>query len=1233
MSAGAGGGGPPPLTINAVSTLAEARPDRDDEAAKTERKWKRYLFYILGYCDTYHDFADARNTVGEGTSLKLGVKGSVRSDYVIDNIIRKMDTINFTEIYSVIKGDSTFEKSMYATFTDLVGNPLIGKLTPDYRQAITTHLSKIHNIPEGYSFQIIEIKDGDKFFSRPVTAPPAAAAGGGGGSAERIMPDSSIIEIRIPAKVYTDDWQKNFIAFLHGLFPSCSFDDTTFGKRLRIVEDTATFPRELFTSNPANFNSFQKLDIPQTRWDPAGLTNFNDKTMANLKRQIDNVSASSFRSLKPFSETPDTLYPKNSAYFIQNTDIDSLILEGQVPNRIDNLQRGPSVNHLFMHLIVHSDLTPICRALGAVTPAAIAAKSAQIKRDATRLINAANNPLKGKKSTTLKLIPPVAGEAANAALLRKYTTSKRTGDYENTNAAKYHNAVLFCGDEPEFVYAMLNEQPAIYHTHESAGHKFRINVSNFSGISEDQRQAREDEQTVINYLHKAFELERLFTNVKNFVLDYFENITTIFSQEDPAVTSTYLREYVDIFKYTFRKVILSNRETLSNLYDSSDSFKELNTSIKNRLVRYGIKEIKKEEYVSIKTRLLEIVQNEAELLGIKKEIKQLDLDIKSVIKNVPRSLNISETSVMPNKVYTFVEVKNPYLEPSVFSTVNSGVEKPWKIDSALFPTLNSLNWIMPEIKGDLHFISLNNGQGISRATQVLIKRRKKEINNRLRGLGIEDGFFEKTAAEKKEAYTAAENEFNDIINLFREPPAAVEGQGGGFTHAKHRKYTRRVKVHGKKHVEHKGSRSRSRSRRKHTPKKSTGVDADAIDKMSSTELYKYTKESIMKLGKGPFGLTGEEYANQIVFRMMIIDSIHEIIGKPSVEEEPVKVSKHLLEDIANNDEPTEIMTAKKTRMHAPKADQEMVEQLVQSGGADVSPEESLVWYRIYIDNILPVWNSLHRNTDFTPAEFIIISIIDGTFLELVIPLLEEISSINKGKDEILNSIIDSSFKTLTRMNELMDFAFDDNSYLFLPFRLTQTRTTLTKDGIKQLIHYSEDDFFSSEGANFHIKDLFLTKIPEYIDFLGKVIQTGERESVWEDADEEAFHSKLALISEFDTVAAYKQYMYENKKENMKYMNENIRYAFQAYYNLFYLDDNTLHFRSATPTDITKPDTPEEDEEGEEGAAAGAAPPGGGAGSSKAGGGQYQGGGRHVKGHERRKGKRRSSPRRLSIKNR
>ena len=643
MSAPAGGAGsaaaaaPPEVAINTVSTLPEAFPDKDDAAARAEREWKRYLFYVLGYCDTFHDFADARPTKTKADmkekSLDLGVKRSVRTRFVLDNIINAMDpSINFGGIHATIQGEPTFEKSMYATFTDLLDNRLSTALNQKYAQQIKAHLSQIHSLPEGHAFQNIEIKNGAEYFSSAIDATQ--------------LPNSSIIELRTPDIGYSDTWQENFIDFLHKLFPNC-----VNAGRLKIVEDTATFPRELFTTNPTNFARFQKLDIPQTRWDPAGLTKFEKEVLdaPNL-----NVSAPSFRSLQGFSTDSEQQFSKDAAYFMQGDGKNSLILPGQVPARINILNAGPSVNHLFMHLIVHSDL----RSLFTDLPAAVVARNSELlKGRAKALINSANDPLKSARNTTLKLVQPAAGEVSNPALLRKYTTSKRTGDYENTNAAKYHNAVLFCGDEPEFIYAMLNEQPAIYHTHDAGGHKFRINISINAGLTSAEQSEREREQVVINYTHKAFELTRFFTNVKQFVLDYFTNITTVFSKSFIQF-STPGTEYTDLFKYIIYTHILSNTKIIKELQKSYVRFEQLNEIIKARLRRYSIDKVDLNNFARLKAGLLSKVDSKAEVVGLQGEIKTIDTSLGTLIKNIPRSLNLNKTSTAPNMTYAFREVED-----------------------------------------------------------------------------------------------------------------------------------------------------------------------------------------------------------------------------------------------------------------------------------------------------------------------------------------------------------------------------------------------------------------------------------------------------------------------------------------------------------------------------------------------------------------------------------------------
>lgn len=1213
MSAPAGGAGtaaataaaPVKIPINTISTLPEAYPETDgDQNEKQERAWKRYLFYVLGYCDTFHDFAEARTTKTraemEEKSLDLGVKRSVRARFVLDNIINTMDpSIDFRVIYPTIQGEATFEKSMYATFTDLLDNRLTTALNQTYAAQIKAHLSNIHSMPQGHAFQNIQIKDGATYFSSPVDT--------------AALPNSSIIELRIPAIPYGDPWQKNFIAFLHAIFTNCVNSG-----RLKIVEDTATFPRELFTSNPTNFARFQKLDIPQTRWDPAGLTKFEKEVLdvPNL-----NVSAPSFRSLQGFSTSPDEQFSKEAAFFVQDAGKNTLNLPGQIPAKINILHAGPTVNHLFMHLIVHSDLRPLFSDLPAD---AIARNSELLKGRAKALINSANDPLKSARNTTLKLVQPAAGEVSNPVLLRKYTTSKRTGDYENTNAAKYHNAVLFCGDEPEFVYAMLNEQPAIYHTHDAAGHKFRINISRNVSLTPAEQSERDREQIVINYTHKAFELTRFFTNVKGFILDYFTNIDTVFSK--PFIQfSTPGTEYTDLFRYIISKHILSNTKIITELRKSYTKFQQLNDLIKARLSTYSIDQVTLDNFSRLKAALLSKVESEAEAAGLQGEIKILDVSLGSLIKNIPRSLNLNKTSAAPNMAQAFREVE----ENELFYTKDTagdaaggatgGAEdspKGWIIDSALFPRLNSLNEIMPEIINSINFIKRYTGEeNLARTIKIKVKSEKIKINDTLREFGIDNGFFEKTPEVKQAAYTEAATELDELITEFRSH------QGGGIQ-TKYGRYTRRIRSNRIKHIKHTGHvahPTNKASRRKSKDIVSTNIH---LDKMRPQEFYKYIKESILKLGDAPFGLTGEQYANQIVCRMIIIDSINEIIGKVNEEPEPIspkRVPKHALENVMDNPEPLEIMTAKKIR--------------VQKGGADLTAEDHLVWYRIYIDKIVPIWDRLHRNAPFSPRDSILISIINGTFLQSVIPLVEQLSLMNPTGNGYIDGIIAASTKTFNKINTLIDYSFDDDYYLILPGRLS---SPLTGKDINYIINTKESTYFKVKNDQYEAQEYFFRKLLEYINFLNVILKSKKMDTPWSEADSTAFDAKVVELGAIDTEEEYIDYM----KSNKVYMNKNIRWAFQMYYNLFYF--NSYEDEEPVPVDESDIYSGAEEKEtaedlelvaGAEVSEAPAAAPAGGAGSTAA---TYEtmgGGRRHVAGHERKKGKRRSSPRRLSLKNR
>lgn len=1108
--------------IYSISTLPEAFPEvAGDEKEIEERAWKRYLFYVLGYCDTYHDFAAPRDKDG-GSTLSLGVKGPIRSKYIIDNVIDKMDSLNFREIRQAVKGDLTFEMSMYYAFTNLINNPLIQKLNEAYRTPIRQHLSDVHRMSRGLAFQDSKIENGDVFFR----------------SAVGEIPESSIIELRIPAVPYGSTWQKNFIDFLHRLFPSSVIDG-----RLRLVEDTSTFPRELFTTNPVNFSRFQKLDVPQTRWDPAGLTNFNDKSMSNLLRTGGTVSAPAFRSLDKFSENTRQLFPKDKAFFQQVGAEDSLTIGKE---RIRALKRGPSVNHLFCHIIVHSDLTPVCQALGAKTPAEIASKSEGIKRDAKLLINTANNPLKSGKNSTIRLISETPGEKENPALLRKYTTSKRTGDYENANAAKFHNAVLFGGDEPEFVYAMLNEQPAIYHTSGAGGHKFRIFIPRVSGQTPEQLELAQQEQTVNNYMHKAFEFTRLFSNVKGFVSSFLESITKILSSK-LIVAESKNKEYMEnLLKYMISSIILKNKAAIKRFQNASESLGNLSPDIRAVLDKYKLTSIEASSLPDFKQGLLKSVREKTESLdSLQKASEILDVDM-SILENIPRSLHIDTKNIKPTAMDAFSEAKKKPL-----FTTSDGVG--WRIDSPLFPALNSLNTELRELVISFNYIHLGTDLPIDelpRSIRIKIKSAKIKVKDDLAGYEISEGVADYTVEQMKAAYETSRKELDALIADFHSQ------KGGDNT----KKNTRSNKNKTKNNL--------AKNNANNTRRRSN------LEKMSTSDIYEYTRESISKLKSAPYGLTPKQYADQIVFRMIIIDSIKEI-----------------------EDDKKENAGSPRERTNSITSDPDLNlygsfnSMSLQSGGG-YTQEESIEWERLFIDIVQPFWDTVHFNEPFNIRDSMLVSIVNGSFIENVIPFLEEFILIDPlaYRHPVIARMIAAAKAAHTHITRLLDHSFNDKYYIFLLKRLSGKTV---EDWTNTFTHS-----YFRDGV---VIDDFFIQMESYFNFLHSSLQIKEKAAPWSAADEHAFERLTNEIGSIESSELYTQ-MIRSKKDDL---NLNIRWFFQTYYNLFYLNSE------GEPVSVNPAEVYRGQESAEE---------------------KPQTGGRIV-GHERRRGKRRNSPRRLSLKNR
>jgi hypothetical protein len=520
---------------------------------------------------------------------------------------------------------------------------------------------------------------------------------------------------------------------------------------------------------------------------------------------------------------------------------------------------------------------------------------------------------------------------------------------------------------------------------------------------------------------------------------------------------------------------------------------------------------------------------------------------------------------------------------------------------------------MPEIINSIIFINRYTHQdNLARTIKIKVKTEKIKINDILKGFGIKDGFFEAKPEVKQAAYTEAATELNELISGFRR-------QEGGTTQATHNRNTRRIRSH----VGHANNPAHKKSRRQSKHAANATID---LDKMPPQELYKYIKESIVKLGHAPFGLKSEDYANQIVCRMIIIDSINEIIGAPvSSKKMPKRTLDPLLtsDDRQHNTSHKIISTPKKPKM--------------QKGGA-LTEGDHLVWYRIYIDMIVPVWDRLHRNAPFSPRNSILISIINGTFLQSVLPLLEQLSLMNITGTAEIDSIIAASIKAFDNINSLIDYSFNDSYYLSLPERLTNATTGLTGNDINYIINTKEAGYFKLVNDKYEAQVSLFKNILDYINFLNLILKSKEIDTEWSEADSTAFDTKVNELGAIDTEEEYISYM----KSNMTYMNKNIRWAFQMYYNLFYFDP----YDDEEPIKVDESDIyrdAEEEETAEDlelvaGAEASESPaaaagPAGGAASSETPSKTVGGGRRHVAGHERKRGKRRSSPRRLSLKNR
>jgi hypothetical protein len=219
--------------------------------------WKRSLFYILGSFDTFHDFSKSRSTENEGNSMNP-TEITNRVEFTKALINQMDESVPFNGLYDILqmnksKGD-TFENAVFGLFSKTLANPLLDhELLSAYKDDIQTYINLLHGFSEAKPLITYNLKEGS------FTAVP--------------LQDTyvSIINITIPAKVYTETTLTIIVNFIQSRYPQSLNNNV-----LKFVEDAASFPRELFTNHLPLKNRFKKIITPQSKWDPAGVSSFSN---------------------------------------------------------------------------------------------------------------------------------------------------------------------------------------------------------------------------------------------------------------------------------------------------------------------------------------------------------------------------------------------------------------------------------------------------------------------------------------------------------------------------------------------------------------------------------------------------------------------------------------------------------------------------------------------------------------------------------------------------------------------------------------------------------------------------------------------------------------------------------------------------------------------------------------------------------------------------------------------
>jgi hypothetical protein len=820
---------------------------------------KRLLFYILANFDFFHDFGKARSTENEENSLSS--KDIPDRVQFAKNLLAQMDPskykndITLFEYFFKLLEDEfpnkqykTFENKVFGMFSRTVANPLFSE-----NSLLKQYFANVYTLPEDKVNQCLNL---DISYFKSAAAHPI---------------DASYIQITIPAVVYNASTIKNFVDFLHSVYsdyfesenPAAAAAAAVPNRPLIFVEDAASFPRSLFTNHSDQNNRFKKIVTTQTKWDPAGLSSFSPNSSA--KNQ--NIAAPSFQRTLRYDASGGLFNTENNHF----NQVDNTLTDNETVFDVSK-KVGPSVNHLFMHMVLESTN---------------ASESLKNK------VRANLKKTKIDKKTNLKL--PVAPAAKNANemadRLRKYATYKMSGDYENIHSAINVKAVSFTGDEPAFSYGVMNKHPMIYHICNGTQHEFRLYVPPKIDSAERARQAAQ--AGLRDIVLRGVELVKIFALTDTFYTQFVENIKILDTltgagQDNDKLTG-------ELLKSIIYQIIIDNADVFNDLREARDIF-----PIASNVGVSGLSDDDKRSLESINDEIINTGLDDAlnkKIMDFSEGLKakQTALDEKlsnSILRTLPRNYSKEPGKLRSIDAEIFRKLDSASSSASTFKSRAAGAAVPEQ-KYTIFPNCifhqqlkyvhNDITLIAKTIK--LITINKSDGGDVPPAKIGLMIKYCNQISQILEGNKINKDIIDlfsgkqvlpeidTVSSKVAELRATASTELQKIVPAF-----SGGGQKGGL-----------IKPGQTKRRWHTSSRKKTKRSIKMAPK---------TYREQHTKLIKNLQETTVPI---PFGFTAEEYADALMYRIIVKDTLLEAIRNnktntiPELEEVPKQLGGTLIQ--------------------------------------------------------------------------------------------------------------------------------------------------------------------------------------------------------------------------------------------------------------------------------------------------------------------------------------------------